>query len=436
MLRVVLGGLAAFHGQHGAFGQLGQQRLRLAVALVVGALHVHLQEAVELHLLAGAAEGEVRVAYGDLYLGLLHLGVGHLAGHGALPDELVEAALGALGVDGLGGHVGGAYGLVGLLGALGLGLVAAGLDVFGAVLAFDFLLGHAQRQLAQVDAVGTHVGDVSALVQLLCHLHGACHAEAQLAAGLLLQGGGGEGRRRRAVGGLGLDFAHLEVGADDALEEGLGLGLGVEVAAELGAEGLVAVDGAELRRHAEVGLALESLDFVLALHDEAHGHALHAAGAEGGLDFAPEDGADLVAHQAVEHAAGLLGVDEVHVDAARVLDGVEDGRLGNLVEDDALRRLRVELQGLLQVPGDGLSLAVLIGCQPHLLGALDGFLQLADQAALVVAHLVLRLVLVLHVDAHFFLGQVADVAVARLHRVVLAEKFLDGLRLGRRLNNY
>jgi hypothetical protein len=50
---------------------------------------------------------------------------------------------------------------------------------------------------------------------------------------------------------------------------------------------------------------------------------------------------------------------------ARVLDGFQNGRFGNLVEDDAVGVLLVQSQYLAQMPADGFSFAVLIGCQPY-----------------------------------------------------------------------
>ena len=408
----------------------------LIVVFVVGAFHVNLEEAVELHLLSAALEGEGLAANGNLNLSLLKLGVGHLAGYSALPDELVQAALCALGVDGLSLEVGGAYSLVSLLSALGLSLVAACLYVFKAVLVFNLLLGHTEGELAEVHAVGTHVGDVTALVQLLSHLHSPCYAEAQFAAGLLLQGAGGERRCGHTAQRLGLNLANLEAGIYEAAQEGFCLLGSVVVVTQFGVQGFAALDGAELGRHTEVRLAYEVFDFLLALHDEAHSHALHASGAQRGFDFAPEDGADFVANQAVEHAASLLGVHQVHVNLTRVLDGVQDGSLGNLIEHDSLGGLGVQFQCFLQMPSDGLSFAVLIGCEPHHVGVLHSFLEFAHQRAFVVANLVLRLVVVVHVDTHLFFREVADVAVTRLHGVVFAEKFLDGLCLSRRLNYY
>ncbi len=62
---------------------------------------------------------------------------------------------------------------------------------------------------------------------------------------------------------------------------------------------------------------------------------LHPAGGQAGLHLLPEDGGDLVAVQAVEDAAGLLGVDQAAVDLAGLVDGPLDGLGGDLVEDHA-----------------------------------------------------------------------------------------------------
>ena len=54
------------------------------------------------------------------------------------------------------------------------------------------------------------------------------------------------------------------------------------------------------------------------------------------------------------------------------------------MEHDAVGLLLVQSQHLAQVPGDGFSLAVFIGCQPHLLGVLGLLLQVADQLLLLI----------------------------------------------------
>ncbi len=180
----------------------------------------------------------------------------------------------------------------------------------------------------------------------------------------------------------------------------------------------------------------EFLDFVLALHNQSHGHRLHAAGRKRRLDFLPQHRRELEAHDAVEHAAGLLCVDEVEVDVARVGYGVEDGILGDFVEYDAAGILRLEFQHFVEVPGDSFPFAVLIGSEPYGLGLAGVFAEFGHKGFLVVGNFVDGLETVAFsrdVDAEIFFGQVANVAVARLHKEVGPEKFSDGLGFGRRL---
>src|SRR6185437_1311238 len=131
--------------------------------------------------------------------------------------------------------------------------------------------------------------------QLLGDAHGALRAVAELAGGLLLQGGGGEGRGRVAAALLLLDAGDLEL-AIGRLEDGRLGALGGLLVAEaelldLGAlelpqprlEGLAVLLG--LAEQGPVFLALELLDLVLALADQAQRRRLHAAGGEAAADL-------------------------------------------------------------------------------------------------------------------------------------------------------
>ena len=109
-----------------------------------------------------------------------------------------------------------------------------------------------------------------------------------------------------------------------------------------------------------------------------------------------------------------------------MLDGVQDGVLGYLVEDNALRMFGLQPQHLVQMPSDGFPLAVLIGGQPHGLGLSRLALQFAHQLALVRRYLVVRRKVVGYVDAELFLLQVAYVPVAGKDFVILAKEFLNG----------
>ena len=81
------------------------------------------------------------------------------------------------------------------------------------------------------------------------------------------------------------------------------------------------------------------------------------------------------AHQIVERAARLVGVDQVVVEVARRGHGVEHGGLGDLAEDHALHGDTVQepapAELVLHVPGDRLALAVGVGGEEQVRGAPD-----------------------------------------------------------------
>ena len=183
---------------------------------------------------------------------------------------------------------------------------------------------------------------------------------------------------------------------------------------ELGGERLAGC-GREDRLDRPVLARREAADLALALDDQADGDRLDAPGRQAALDLLAEERAQRVADQAVDDAARLLGVDEVHVDLARVGERLLDRRLGDLVEGDPERLVVGHVGGLGDVPGDRLALAVEVGGEIDLVGALGGLLDVGDLLAPVVRDHVLRFEVVVDVDAELalarVLGQVADVAV-------------------------
>ena len=137
----------------------------------------------------------------------------------------------------------------------------------------------------------------------------------------------------------------------------------------------------------------------LPVDDQAGGDGLHAAGGEAGHDLLPQHRGDLVAVEAVEDAAGLLGLDEVHVDAragsstaARIACWVISWKTIRLHRDLGLELVE-------QVPGDGLALAVLVGGEEELVGVLEQALELGDVGLLVAGDHVVGLEAVVDVDA-------------------------------------
>ena len=195
---------------------------------------------------------------------------------------------------------------------------------------------------------------------------------------------------------------------------------------------------------AEVGLDCpvffcdKGFDLALALNDKAHGHALHTPGGEATAHLFPEQGREAIAHQAVEHAASLLGVDEAHIYLAGVSNGGLYSAWGDLVELDAVDRLAVlpSARHFAHVPRYGLAFAVGVCCQVNGTSGLHVPFEVLDGLALVAGYDVLGREAVLDIHAKGRLGEVANMAHAGLNDKVAAQVFLDCSGLGRRFDYY
>ena len=254
---------------------------------------------------------------------------------------------------------------MGVLGP-GLGLILAeGVGpVGGAVAAVDERTGGHLGLMGDAQRIGTHIGneadralaaDVDALIELLRNRHRAARRHVQLARGLLLERRGDERRRRRAALFRALDVADREflpLNVRKQLVDLLLVGklalLAVAVIARGKAAGLVHAAQEHVER--PVFLRNKGLDLALALHDEARRDGLHASGGQAAPDLLPEQRAELIADDAVEHAARLLCVDKVIVDVARLCDALRDDLFRDLVEGHAVGLVVRQSQQHLQVP--------------------------------------------------------------------------------------
>ena len=462
-------------GLGGQFVALGQLRQAGFVGLAVG---VGAQPAGEGDGAAGCSElasltGGVG---GDGDLGGVAACVFHLGGDGALPDQFVELELfGVQRARQLSGggeaFAGGADRLVGFLGVFHLAVVDArfGGDVVGTVeLACCGACG-VQALLGQGGGVCTHVGDVAVFVQALRDAHGARGGEVEFAAGFLLQRRGHERRVRFAGVGLFFHCGDVHRCGAEVVDKRMRflliddhrirhqLSPVIEVAA-LG--DALAVEGDEFGVKFFGGVGERSNQvpvfggderhaLAFALDDDAGSHGLDAAGGQARHDFLPQHGGNFVAVEAVEDAAGLLGVDKIHVELAGVFGGFADGRFGDLVEHHALYR-HLGLECFKQVPRDRFTFAVRVCCQQEFVGLLELGAQVGDLLFLVGGHDVDRVEALLRVDAEFCprlvfvlrgdvggaARQVTDVAHRCFHDVIVAEILLYLLRLCRGLHDH
>ena len=99
----------------------------------------------------------------------------------------------------------------------------------------------------------------------------------------------------------------------------LGLGIAYQAGAETLFRAAVLCLG-EMRVDGPVLPRRETLDLAFPFHDQPRRHRLHAAGGEAAPDLLPEEGAQAVTDQPVQHASCLLGVHELHIDFTGVAE--------------------------------------------------------------------------------------------------------------------
>ncbi len=342
---------------------------------------------------------------------------------------------------------------MGFLGVLRLGgiLARGGRQVARAEGVLHVVADIGDRLARHLHAVGPHVGDeadrlaldVDAFVQLLRRPHRLLGAEAELAAGLLLEGAGGEGGGRVALDPPLLDRNHGEIAGLDRCLGAHGAGFVgqvelVELAAiEMGQPG---AEGGTLGRleaalDGPVFPGAEGLDLGLALADQAQRDRLHPAGRAAARQLAPQHRREGEAHQVVQRPPRQIGIDQRGIEVARMGDGVLHRPLGDLVEGDPadLHPLQGAAPGqhLLDMPGNRLALAIRIGCQEQPAGALQGPGDLGDLAFAAVLRFPVHGEILVRADRAILRRQVTHMAEAREHLVVPAKVLVDGLGLGR-----
>ena len=161
-----------------------------------------------------------------------------------------------------------------------------------AEVAFDIAARHGDRVRRQVGRVGTHIGDVTRLIQTLGHHHGFLYAEAQARTRSLLQRGRNKGRIGARAGRLVFTFGNLVGRLFQQCQGRISLGLVAR------AEGLaVLLD--DLKAHAfglggvQFGVNLpellrhESTNLALAINNQLYGYRLHPTGRQATGDLLP-----------------------------------------------------------------------------------------------------------------------------------------------------
>ena len=226
---------------------------------------------------------------------------------------------------------------------------------------------------------------------------------------------------------LGFNREHFVAGAFELRHDLVDLALFLQLELFLGAQLAVQASWKDSRlldfrnhRVERPGLDRnEFLDLLFALDNQPDRDRLNAASTQALSDLLPQQWAQLVTDEAVDHAARLLRIHQILIDRPERVERLFNGAGRDLVQLDALRVLQVE--NVRQVPGDRLPFPVGVRGQQDLGGPLGGRLQILDRRFLTGDRDVFRLEGMLDVDPERALRQVADVS----HRgadLVLATK--------------
>ncbi len=304
----------------------------------------------------------------------------HLRSHKTAPDEAVKIVLlrreVLLYLIGRQGNVNWPDGLVRVLRAP-FGLVNPGLgrQIVLAEILFHKFGSRVPGLVGNPGGISAHIGNqggqaaipqFQTFVKLLGYLHGPPGSIGMALVCGLLQGGSDKWRRGRPVAFLFLHAFNCKGQALDARFE-------VFSVLRIMDFGLLAVNspelGLEFGRNASgkqgmegpIFLGHKGLAFKFPLHNQPEGHRLDAACRNAALYGFPEQGGNFVAYKAVKYAPGLLGLEQVFVQFARMGEGILYGALGDLVELDTLDIPGLIVDELCHMPGNGLSLAVRVG---------------------------------------------------------------------------
>ena len=187
------------------------------------------------------------------------------------------------------------------------------------------------------------------------------------------------------------------------------------VLGEFGGELATAFVAVEMYR--PIFLRFKRADFVFAFANQTQGGTLHTTCAQTAADFFPQQWREVETDQIVQSATGLLRIDQVHFDFARMGDGIEDGVFGDFMEHDTLRldifQTAFGFEDFQKMPRNGFAFPIRVGCEVDVFGffgtgddGIDVFAVAADQ-------LVLHGKAVVGINCSAFGYQVADMTVRR-----------------------
>ena len=206
--------------------------------------------------------------------------------------------------------------------------------------------------------------------------------------------------------------------------------------------------GAQVSLEIEIRRVAKRHPFAFSLNDQSDCDALDPTGREPRPDFFPQKWRNIVTVKTIENPASFLGLDQALVDLARREQCPLDRFLGDLVEHHPTDR-NFRLENLLEMPRDGLSLAVLVRREIKCTGVFESRFEKIDMFLFVRRNYVNRLEILLDVDSkvrprerfelrgHLFRAarQVPNMADRSLYLEVTSKEFRNRLGFGRRLDD-
>ena len=401
---------------------------------------------------AAGPQGHILRPVGDVDGRLVQFGRLHLAGDGALPDQIIETRLVVIEkiTNGVGRPrgVGRSDRLVRLLGVRGGGAVdPRRIGKVAVAKTLADLAAHAGDGLAaELNTVGPHVGDqagglaadIDAFIKPLRDLHCPAGRKAELSRGFLLQRRGGERRFRIFTDAAGLDVRDLQSLGLDGGGGGDGLGLGADIqlakllAIQMGEARLEIspVSLSKLGLDGPVFLRDEGLDGGFALADQTQRHRLHAACRPRARQLAPQHWRDREADKIIKRPSGAIGVDEFGIKRTRLRHRGQNGTLRHFVEDDALYRLLLDQIAILKqfedMPADGLALTVRVGRQDQPVRPAQCLCDVADMPLGAAGDLPFHGEVLFRKHRAVLAWQIADMPVRGQNLIVIAKIAVDG----------
>src|SRR5208282_4375314 len=178
------------------------------------------------------------------------------------------------------------------------------------------------------------------------------------------------------------------------------------------------------------------LAFALAIDDYPERDRLHAPRADAALDLVPQQRAELVSNQPVEHPSRLVRVEQVVIELRGIVHRLLDGSRRDFMQQDAadVGRGLAEMVG--DMPRDRLAFAIRVARQVDVFLALGGALDLADHLLFAFDYDIVGREIVLDIDPQLALGQVHDVTDRRHDLVIATQVTPDRFRLCGRFDNY